>query len=136
MCHFIFCNILQSYGLAAPRAPASVEYLYSSSAANGSSNNSYAASEEDSGAPMPLMQSLDQQMKLLKKELKAKDDKIARLSEHAVMMGHHMDKLKGEAAHLTVQLREANLELDVSSRNRSSANHSPLCQHAMHDKLT
>lgn len=64
---------------------------------------------------MPLMQSLDQQLRLLKKELRTKDDKIARLTEHAVMMGHHMDKLKGEAAHLTVQLREANLELDVSS---------------------
>ena len=92
-----------------------MEYLYSSSAANGSSNsNSYNAGDEDS-APMPLMQSLDQQLKLLKKELKAKDDKITRLTEHAVMMGHHMDKLKGEAAHLTVQLREANLELDVRS---------------------
>ena len=62
------------------------------------------------------MQSLDQQLRLLKKELRAKDDKIARLTEHAVMMGHHMDKLKGEAAHLTVQLREANLELDVRSK--------------------
>jgi len=88
-----------------------VEYLYSSSAANGSNNSAYGGDEDS--APMPLMQSLDQQLKMLKKELKAKDDKITRLTEHAVMMGHHMDKLKGEAAHLTVQLREANLELDV-----------------------
>ena len=42
------------------------------------------------------MQNLDAQMKLLKKELKMKDDKITRLTEHAVMMGTHMDKLKGE----------------------------------------
>lgn len=41
---------------------------------------------------------LEQQLKLLKKELKVKDDKLARLTEHAVMMGHHMDKLKGEVA--------------------------------------
>ena len=39
---------------------------------------------------------LEQQVKLLKKELKVKDDKLARLTEHAVMMGHHMDRLKGE----------------------------------------
>lgn len=55
-------------------------------------------------APMPLMQSLDQQLKLLKKELRAKDDKITRLTEHAVMMGHHMDKLKGEVGPCTLKL--------------------------------
>lgn len=39
---------------------------------------------------------LEQQIKLLKKELKSKDEKISRLTDHAVMMGNHMDKLKGE----------------------------------------
>ena len=44
----------------------------------------------------PLLSSLEQQLRMLRKELKTKDDKITRLTEHAVMMGNHMDKLKGE----------------------------------------
>ena len=44
----------------------------------------------------PLLSSLEQQLKLLRRELKTKDDKIARLTEHAVMMGSHMDRLKAE----------------------------------------
>ena len=58
--------------------------------------NMHAHPQDDEDAHSPLMQSLDQQLRLLKKELKTKDDKITRLTEHAVMMGHHMDKLKGE----------------------------------------
>ena len=51
-----------------------------------------------SSASLLTIPVLEQQLKLLKKELKVKDDKLARLTEHAVMMGHHMDKLKGEVA--------------------------------------
>jgi hypothetical protein len=61
-----------------------------------SSLDAFNGSEEDSQAP--LMANLDQQLKLLKRELKTKDDKIARLTEHAVMMGSHMDRLKGEVS--------------------------------------
>lgn len=95
------------YGLAAPRGPAalpSVEYLHSSSShaltslqhSAQYSSSSMAGSDADDAPQVPLMASLDQQLKLLKKELKAKDDKITRLTEHAVMMGTHMDRLKGE----------------------------------------
>ncbi len=78
-----------------------MEYLYSSSAHSSkhSQMNMHAhhqQQQDDEDAHSPLMQSLDQQLRLLKKELKTKDDKITRLTEHAVMMGHHMDKLKGE----------------------------------------
>jgi hypothetical protein len=58
--------------------------------------------DDDGSAPLPLMASLDQQLKLLKRELKAKDDKITRLTEHAVMMGTHMDRLKGEVSALVM----------------------------------
>jgi hypothetical protein len=58
--------------------------------------DAFNGSEDDSQAP--LMANLDQQLKLLKRELKTKDDKIARLTEHAVMMGSHMDRLKGEVS--------------------------------------
>jgi hypothetical protein len=61
-----------------------------------SSLDAFNGSEDDCQAP--LMANLDQQLKLLKRELKTKDDKIARLTEHAVMMGSHMDRLKGEVS--------------------------------------
>lgn len=109
ICHVYFL-LLQVYGLAAPRGSAalpSVDYLHSSSSSSlqysNSHNNSHSlnSSELDDRSPhAPLMASLDQQMKLLKKELKSKDDKITRLTEHAVMMGNHMDKLKGEVMYI------------------------------------
>jgi hypothetical protein len=98
----------QSYGLGAPRgeALAPVDYLYSSSTnkLNGAPR-SQCEDEEGAGdtgegygmhASVSVTSSLEQQVRLLKKELKAKDDKLARLTEHALMMGAHMDKLKGE----------------------------------------
>jgi hypothetical protein len=44
----------------------------------------------DSGA------SADIQLRALKKELKLKDDRLNRITEHSVMMANYMDKLKGE----------------------------------------
>ena len=66
-----------------------------------------------SGGGVALLGGLEQQMKLLKKELRSKDDKIRRVTEHAMMMGAHMDKLKGEVALLTSKLHEAHLQLEV-----------------------
>jgi hypothetical protein len=99
---------VQSYGLGAPRgeALAPVDYLYSSSTnkLNGAPRSQY-EDEEGTGdagegygmhASVSVTSSLEQQVRLLKKELKAKDDKLTRLTEHALMMGAHMDKLKGE----------------------------------------
>ena len=39
---------------------------------------------------------LETQLRAMRKDLKAKDEKIARLTEHSVMMANYMDKLKGE----------------------------------------
>jgi hypothetical protein len=79
----VLITTAQVYGLAAQRPMQS-------------SLDAFNGSEEDSQAP--LVANLDQQLKLLKRELKTKDDKIARLTEHAVMMGSHMDRLKGEVS--------------------------------------
>lgn len=54
-------------------------------------------------------------MKLLKKELKVKDDKIARLTEHSMMMASQMDKWKGEVARLNARLKEAQTEIEVTA---------------------
>ena len=39
---------------------------------------------------------VETQIRALKKELKIKDEKIMRLTEHASMIATYMDKLKGE----------------------------------------
>lgn len=52
-------------------------------------------------------------MKLLRKELKVKDDKIYRLKEHADLMAAHMDRLKGEVARLNAKLHQAEQELEA-----------------------
>ncbi len=39
---------------------------------------------------------VETQIRALKKELKMKDEKIMRLTEHASMIATYMDKLKGE----------------------------------------
>ena len=96
-----------------------MEYLYSSSSGNNMhefeqdyNNNSagasagdfYPSSSSSAGAGSNLNNinvnaaSLEQQLKALRRELKTKDDKITRLTEHAVMMGTHMDKLKMEVS--------------------------------------
>jgi cell shape-determining protein MreC len=36
------------------------------------------------------------QIKRLKKELKEKEEKLTRVTEHSVMVANYMDKLKGE----------------------------------------
>lgn len=90
----------QSYGLGAVSVPS--ELVGSSSAGAFDSKPSNALDRDvfsaGSSASLLTIPVLEQQLKLLKKELKVKDDKLARLTEHAVMMGHHMDKLKGEVA--------------------------------------
>lgn len=51
-----------------------------------------------------VLSTLDGQLKLLKKELRVKDEKIAKLTEHSVMMANHMDRLKGEVTILLLKL--------------------------------
>ncbi len=45
-----------------------------------------------------VLASLDSQLKLLRKEIKTKDEKIQRLTEHSMNMANHMDKLKAEVS--------------------------------------
>ena len=134
-----YCST-QPYGLGAPR-PALSSLESGGAGRPGSFGGGHSAMSMADCDDAPLLSSLEQQLKLLRRELKTKDDKIARLTEHAVMMGSHMDRLKAEvgaicatlipstvhvvsicllllcmvqAAHLTVQLRETNMELEVS----------------------
>lgn len=60
-----------------------------------------------------LLTGLEGQLKLLKKELKTKDEKIARLTEHSMMMANQMDRLKGEVARLNARLRDAESEIET-----------------------
>lgn len=46
-----------------------------------------------------VLTSLESQMRLLRRELKGKDDKLARVTEHSMMLAAHMDRLKGEVRH-------------------------------------
>jgi hypothetical protein len=48
------------------------------------------------GQTKDVLSGLEGQLKLLKKDLKVKDEKIMKLTEHSMMMASHMDKLKGE----------------------------------------
>lgn len=73
------------------------------------------AASSSSGGASELLGGLDNQLKLLKKELKVKDDKIARLTEHSMMMASQMDKWKGEVARLNARLKEAQTEIEVTS---------------------
>lgn len=63
--------------------------------------------------PTDVLSSLDHQLKLLKKEIKTKDEKISRLTDHSNMIASQMDKLKGEVARLNSKLHEAYMELEV-----------------------
>jgi chromosome segregation ATPase len=67
-----------------------------------------------------VLTTLDGQLKLLKRELKMKDDKIAKLTEHSMMMANHMDRLKGEIARLHGKLYDADLELQVKCSSKVS----------------
>ena len=44
-------------------------------------------------------------MRLLRRELKGKDDKLARVTEHSMMLAAHMDRLKGEVTLLSVHMK-------------------------------
>ena len=57
-------------------------------------SSSRAGVVDTNDASSPL--SIEQQIKALRKELKTKEEKLARVTEHSMMMAAHMDKLKGE----------------------------------------
>lgn len=55
---------------------------------------------EGGGGGDAVLTSLEAQMRLLRRELKGKDDKLARVTEHSMMLAAHMDRLKGEVREL------------------------------------
>lgn len=71
--------------------------------------------------PGDVLTNLDSQLKLLRKELKVKDDKIHRLKEHADLMATHMDRLKGEVARLNAKLHEAEMEMEAKEARLGEA---------------
>ena len=57
----------------------------------------FAEEEEDiADQAKDVLSTLEGQLKLLKRELKVKDEKIVKLTEHSMMMANHMDRLTGE----------------------------------------
>lgn len=79
--------------LAALGIDSGVSHLMSHNQHNGKSVQS---SSDHIGGGTDVLASLDGQLKLLRKELKTKDDKIQRLTEHSMNMANHMDRLKSE----------------------------------------
>lgn len=56
--------------------------------------------KDESNEVGDVLGTLEGQLTLLKKQLKAKDEKIMKLTEHSMMIANHMDKLKGEVSYL------------------------------------
>jgi hypothetical protein len=52
--------------------------------------------DDDPSAGRDPLSSLDTQFKLLKKDLKMKEDKLSRLTEHCTMLANQLDRYKGE----------------------------------------
>lgn len=114
----------QQYGLGAPRPPRKP----SDYADEDEEEENYRTDEGDEGdyrrkssggGGGDLLGGLEQQLKMLKKELKTKDDKIQRLTEHSMMMANQMDKFRGEVARLNARLHEAQMELEVTTHRIS-----------------
>jgi hypothetical protein len=82
ICAFYLKNQQQHFGLAAARVQREEE-----------------EEEEEEGSevqPKDVLSTLDSQLKLLKKELKVKDEKITRLTDHSTMLANQLDRYKGE----------------------------------------
>jgi hypothetical protein len=115
----------QQYGLGAPR-PARKPDDYADEDEDEENYRTDEGEELDrrrksgggGGGGGDLLGGLEQQLKMLKKELKTKDDKIQRLTEHSMMMANQMDKLRGEVARLNARLHEAQMELEVTTHHR------------------
>ena len=66
-------------------------------------------------------QSLESQIATLKKDMRARDDRLSRLTEHSMMLSNHCDNLKAELAQMQQKLRSAELELDAKEQRASDA---------------
>jgi len=66
-------------------------------------------------------QSLESQIAVLKKDMRARDDRLSRLTEHSMMLSNHCDNLKAELAQMQQKLRTAELDLDAKEQRAADA---------------
>jgi len=64
---------------------------------------------------------LENQIASLKKEMRARDDRLSRLTEHSMALANHCDQLKVEVSQLQQKLRSAELELEAKEQRASDA---------------
>ena len=64
---------------------------------------------------------LENQIASLKKEMRARDDRLSRLTEHSMALSNHCDQLKSEVSQLQQKLRTAELELEAKEQRASDA---------------
>jgi len=72
----------------------------------------------DSSAPKT---SLEIQLKNTKKELKLRDERLQRMTEHNMLLTNQNESLKGEVAHLNMKLRSAEQELEAKEERVMAA---------------
>ena len=72
----------------------------------------------DSSAPKT---SLEIQLKNIKKELKLRDERLQRMTEHNMLLTNQNESLKGEVAHLNMKLRSAEQELEAKEERVMAA---------------
>lgn len=75
--------------------------------------------DEPESAPDALQQA-NTEIKRLKKEMKTKEEKLTRVTEHSMMLGAHMDRVKGESAVLSNKLKDMTLELQAKEARLQS----------------
>jgi len=64
---------------------------------------------------------LENQIASLKKEMRARDDRLSRLTENSMALSNHCDQLKSEVSQLQQKLRTAELELEAKEQRASDA---------------
>ena len=103
----------REYGLSQP------DYNGSVAAKSGRSSRAVdAASTETSSRDDP---SLSAQLVQLKREIKGRDDRLQRLTEHSMQLGNLCEKQKAEIAELRKQLSSYEMELDAKEQRASDA---------------
>lgn len=62
------------------------------------------------------------EVKSLRKELKKKEEKLQRVTEHSVMLANHLDKVKGESALFAEKLHKKEMELQSMEQRLQEVN--------------
>jgi len=72
-------------------------------------------------SPGSMQPALESQVAALRKELKGRDERLQRVTEHSMQLSSHVDALKGEISQLHQRLRSAELELEAKEQRASDA---------------